>query len=194
VNSLGERIARLEQDLIANPMRHYHYTDLPFAILPYDPSLEWELRRDAKLLARRVEVATGRVVSFVSLADLMWGAIEDCEGLDAVTALERASGFGAATRQVHDYLTSPLWRPLPDLLVERLQGLHPDRNLVFILRAGALAPDIYRISRLLDELKGRTRVPCVLFMPATVSPSGGMRFMGVAENEGRGSYHTKVYL
>lgn len=194
MNSLSERIVRLEQDLTADPMRHFHYNDLPFAILPYDPALEWELRREAKLLARRVEVATGRDVAFVSLADLMWRAIDDCEGLDAVTGLERASGFGAATRQIHDYLTSPLWRPLPDLLVERLADLDPDRSLVFILRAGALAPDIYRISRLLDEIKGRTRVPCVLFMPATVSPSGGMRFMGVAENEGRGSYHTKVYL
>lgn len=194
MNSLSERIDRLEADLTADPMRHYHYNDLPFAILPYDPSLEWELRREAKLLARRVELATGRDVTFVSLADLMWRAIEESEGLEAIIALERASGFEATTRQIHDYLTSPLWHPLPDLLVEALAGLEPDRSLVFILRAGALAPDIYRISRLLDEIKGRTRVPCVLFMPATVSPSGGMRFMGVAENEGRGSYHTKVYL
>ncbi|MBE9506716.1 MAG: DUF1788 domain-containing protein, partial [Chloroflexi bacterium] len=67
------------------------------------------------------------------------------------------------------------------------------RHIAFIVRAGGLAPNIYRVSKLLDEMKGRTRVPCVLFMPATTEGRTSLRFMGIAENEGRGSYHTKVY-
>ena len=112
--------------------------------------------------------------------------------MEAVTWLEGSSGFDAAQLQVQDYLSDPDWRPLPDLLVERLSKLDPEKHLVFIVRAGALAPNLYRVSKLLDEMKGRTRVPCVLFMPATTE-GASLRFMGIAENEGRGSYHTKVY-
>jgi hypothetical protein len=43
-------------------------------------------------------------------------------------------------------------------------------------------------------MKGRTRVPCVLFMPAVTEGKASLRFMGIAENEGRGSYHTRVYV
>jgi hypothetical protein len=77
-------------------------------------------------------------------------------------------------------------------LAERLAELDPDRHLAFITRAAALTPNFYRVSKLLDEMKGHTQVPCVLFMPATTEGSS-LRFMGIAENEGRGSYHTKVY-
>ena len=94
--------------------------------------------------------------------------------------------------QINDYLSDPDWRSLPNLLAERLDKLDPDRHIAFIVRAGVLAPNIYRVSKLLDEMKGRTRVPCVLFMPA-ITEGSGLRFMGIAENEGRGSYHTKVY-
>ena len=129
----------------------------------------------------------------ISLAALLWKAIENSEGIEAVVALERQSGFEEAQLQIQDYLSDPDWQPLPDLLAARLASLDPDRHIAFIVRAGALAPNIYRVSKLLDEMKGRTQVPCVLFMPATTEGSASLRFMGIAENEGRGSYHTKVY-
>ena len=123
----------------------------------------------------------------------MWQAVDGSEGIEEVVALERRDGFEKAQDQMQDYLSDPDWCPLPDLLANRLAELDPDRHLVFIVRAGALAPNIYRVSKLLDEMKGRTRVPCVLFMPATTEGNTSLRFMGIAENEGRGSYHTKVY-
>lgn len=107
--------------------------------------------------------------------------------------LERESGFEEAQLQIQDYLSDPDWRPLPDLMAERLEALDRERRIAFIVRSGALAPNIYRVSKLLDEMKGRTRVPCVLFMPATTEGRSSLRYMGIAENEGRGSYHTKVY-
>jgi hypothetical protein len=116
------------------------------------------------------------------------------EGMQALTDVEARQGFDAAQKQAYDYLSDRDWRPLPDLLQEKLQGLNPERDLVFIVRAGALAPDIYRVSTLLDQMKGRTRVPCVLFMPATSDDSEGLRFMGLSVQERRGSYHTKVYI
>jgi hypothetical protein len=193
MSSLKQRIKTLEADLEATPMRHHVYHDLPFAIFCYPPQQEWEMRAEAGLLQTRLQAHTGRQVVFISLADLMWQAVDECEGLDAVATLERTSGFDAAQRQICDYLSDPDWRRLPDLLTEALQPLDPDRSIAFIVRAGALAPNIYRASKLLDEMKGRTRVPCVLFLPATTEEKAGLRFMGIAENEGRGSYHTKVY-
>lgn len=151
------------------------------------------MRREADLLKTRLEHETGRNVIFISLAELMWRSIDESEGIEAIVELERRDGFEAAQLQIQDYLSDPDWRPLPDLLAERLAEPDPDRHIVFILRAGALAPNIYRVSKLLDEMKGRTRVPCVLFMPATTEGRTSLRFIGIATNEGRGSYHTKVY-
>jgi hypothetical protein len=191
---LKDRVRTLEADLKAAPMRHYIYHDLPFAIFCYPPEQEWAMRREVDLLKTRLENDTNRKVAFVSLAELLWQAIDESEGIEAVAELERRDGFEAAQLQIQDYLSDPDWRPLPDLLAERLAELDPDRHIAFIVRAGALAPNIYRVSKLLDEMKGRTRVPCVLFMPATTEGRSSLRFMGIAENEGRGSYHTKVYV
>ncbi len=191
--SLKERVKTLEADLKASPMRHYVYHDLPFAIFCYPPGHEWAMRHEVDLLKTRLENDTSRQVVFISLAELLWQAIDQSEGIEAVVELERRDGFEEAQLQIQDYLSDPDWRPLPDLLAERLAELNADRHIAFIVRAGALAPNIYRVSKLLDEMKGRTRVPCVLFMPATTEGRSSLRFMGIAENEGRGSYHTKVY-
>jgi hypothetical protein len=192
--SLKERVKTLEADLKASPMRHYIYHDLPFAIFCYPPEQEWEMRREIDLLKTRLENDTDRTVVYISLAELLWQAVDDSEGIEAVVALETHSGFDTAQRQVQDYLSDPDWRPLPALLADRLARLDPARQLAFIVRAGTLAPNLYRVSKLLDEMKGQTKVPCVLFMPATTEGGNSLRFMGIAENEGRGSYHTKVYV
>lgn len=189
---LKERLETLESDLKASPMRHYIYHDLPFAIFCYPPQQEWELRQQVQYLKTRLELATSRKIIIISLADLLWQSIELSEGIEEVASLEAASGFDAAQRQVQDYLSDPDWAPLPRLLAERLNALDPAVHLVFITRAAALAPNLYRVSKLLDEMKGETGVPCVLFMPASTE-GASLRFMGIAENEGLGSYHTKVY-
>lgn len=194
MSSLKERIQRLESDLHAQPMRHYVYSDLPFAVFCYPPDQEWTMRREMRLLKTRLEKDTGRRVVLISLAELLWQAVDESEGMNALTQKECEEGFSAAQLQAYDYLSDPDWRPLPDLLAEKLQGLDANKDLVFICRAGALSPDIYRVSTLLDQMKGRTRIPCVLFMPATNDDSDGLRFMGLAVQERRGSYHTKVYI
>ena len=191
---LKERIRRLEADLCAVPMRHYIYNDLPFAIFVYRPEEEWSMRREANLLKTRLEERISREVHFVSLAELLWQSIDESEGMDALIALESQDGFESAQQQAQDYLSDPDWRPLPGLLKERLDRLDPVKDLALIWRAGALAPNIYRVSKLLDEMKGRSTVSCVLFMPATVEGSDGLKFMGIASTMPRGSYHTKVYL
>jgi len=194
MSSLKERVEKLEHDLTQRPMRHFIYSDLPFAVFCYPPEEEWRMRGELQRLKTRLEQKTGRHIHFVSLADLLWQSIDQAEGMQALTEVEINQGFDVAQKQAYDYLSDPDWRPLPDIMAERLAGLDAEHDLGFIERAGALAPDVYRVSTLLDQMKGRTRVPCVLFMPASSDEGDGLRFMGLAVQERRGSYHTKVYI
>lgn len=192
--SLNERISILEQDLAATPPRISVYHDLPFAILRYDPEEEWHLRTEIRLLATRLEArVVGRKVALISLAELLWQSIDRSEGLEAVVNLEREFGFQAAQEQVTQYLTDPDWCPLPDLLAERLAALEPSRDMAFLLRAGAMAPSIYGMSRLLDEMQGRTKVTTILCYPGTLKGTTGLRFMGMADREPMGNYRVKIY-
>jgi hypothetical protein len=189
---LKERIDLLEKDLKATPPRVSVYGDLPFAILRYDPDEEWDVRREAKLLATRLGV-TGREVKFVSLADLLWRAVEETEGLGAVVQLEQQRGFEAAQEQLTTYLSDDDWRPLPDMLAERLEALDPERHVVFLTRAAVMAPAIYHMSKLLDEMQGRTRVITILFYPGTLDGTTGLRFMELKDREALGNYRVKIY-
>ena len=95
MSSLRDSIDPLESDLKAVPCRINVYHDLPFAIMRYDPTDEWELRREIKLLATRLE-AVGKEVHIIPMSELLWSALEkvhqkdDDEGLEAVIALEKS--------------------------------------------------------------------------------------------------------
>src|SRR3974390_3053235 len=108
MSSLKDSIAPLESDLKATPPRINVYQDLPFAIMRYDPTDEWELRREIKLLGTRLEEA-GRDVHMVPMSELLWSALEkvrqkdDAEGLDAIIELETTRGFVEAQQQVTMY-------------------------------------------------------------------------------------------
>lgn len=190
--SLKERIDLLENDLKVSPPRISVYRDLPFAILRYEPEAEWNLRRELRLLATRLEQA-GKRVHFVSMADLLWQSIDETEGMDAIVDLEKERGFEIAQEQVTVYLSDRDWRPLPDLLAGRLQGLDPKRDIVFLIRAGAMGPAIYHMSRLLDEMQGRTEVITILCYPGTIEGTTGLRFMDLKDREALGNYRVKIY-
>ncbi len=192
VSSLKERIHQLERDLLTTPVRISAYHDLPFAILRYDPEDEWEVRREVKHLATRIG-HVGRSAHLISLADLLWEAIDRSEGLEAVVELERARSFSAAQAQVTTYLSDPDWSPLSNMLTARLAPLDPARDVAFLLRASAMAPAIYHLSRLLDEMQGRTQAPTILFFPGTLEGANGLRFMGLQSRESTGNYRVKIY-
>lgn len=190
--SLRDRIDLLEKDLSATPPRVSVYSDLPFAILRYDPQEEWSVRREARLLATRLK-AVGREVHTISLAELLWEIVAETEGLDAVVELERQRGFESAQEQITTYLSDVDWRPLPDALTERMRRLDPDRDVVFLTRAAVMAPAIYHMSKLLDEMQGRTRVITILFYPGTLDGTTGLRFMALKDREALGNYRVKIY-
>jgi hypothetical protein len=69
MSSLKDSIALLESDLIAEPPRINVYHDLPFAIMRYDPTDEWELRWEIKLLTTRLE-SCGKEVHVIPMSEL----------------------------------------------------------------------------------------------------------------------------
>lgn len=192
MSSLKEHIDQLESDLTASPMRISVFRDLPFAILRYDPAEEWKLRHEARLLATRLATA-GREVVTVSFADLLWEALEACEGVDTIVRMEQHKGFAAAQAQITKYLSDPVWAPLPDLLASKLAPLDPRRHVVFLTRAAAMAPHIYFMSMLLDQMKGRTEVTSILFYPGAREGENQLRFMGLPSRDALGTYRVKIY-
>jgi len=190
--SLLDRISLLENDLKAVPPRITVHHDLPFAILRYEPKEEWDVRREAKRLATRMNDC-GKEVVTISLAELLWEAIAAAEGLDSIVELEREQGFEAAQEQVNIYLSDQDWCPLPDLLAQRLKALDPQRHIVFLLRSASMAPAIYQMSKLLDEMQGKTRIATILFYPGTIEGTTGLRMMALKNREAMGNYRVKIY-
>ncbi|MBU7587298.1 MAG: DUF1788 domain-containing protein [Nostoc sp. TH1S01] len=190
--SLLDRISLLEHDLKSVPPRISVHSDLPFAILRYDPKEEWEVRRQAKLLATRMNDC-GKEVKIISLAELLWEAIANSEGLEVVVDLERERGFNAAQEQVNVYLSDEDWCSLPKLLIKRLQFLDPQKHIVFLVRAAVMAPAIYQMSKLLDEMQGRTKITTILFYPGILEGTTGLRMMGLKDREAMGNYRVKIY-
>ncbi|MBI3990073.1 MAG: DUF1788 domain-containing protein [candidate division NC10 bacterium] len=183
----------LEVDLLADPMRISAYHDLPFAIFQYDPPEEFACRREIVLLATRLH-NRGKIVIPISLARLLWRTIEETEGLDAIAREEREFGFERAQRTVTTLLSDPDFKPLPDQLATLLASLDPDRAIVFLVRAGAMAPAIYRMAKLLEEMHGRTRVPMILFYPGHREGETDLSFMGMAGRGQMGTYNYRVKI
>ena len=192
MSSLKERIELLETDLKAVPPRISAYHDLPFAIVRYDPTEEWALRREARLLATRLEEA-GKNVYLMPISAFLWQAIEATEGLEAIVELERERGYPAAQEQVTTYLSDRDWRPLADLLAAQLAAYDPATSIAFLTRVAAMSPGIYHMSKLLDQIQGKTRVTTILFYPGTIEGTTGLRFMDLKEREALGNYRVKIY-
>lgn len=190
--SLKDRIDLLEKDILASPRRISVYNDLPFAILRYDPKDEWELRKQVKLLSTRVK-DSGTKVSVISLSELLWEAVEKSEGINAIVELEKQRGFEAAQDQITLYLSDSDWCPFPDLLLTKIAELDPPPNIVFLCHSASLSPSIYQMSKLLDEMQGRTLVPIILFYPGTITGTTGLKFMGLKDRDALGNYRVKIY-
>ena len=195
---LKDSIAPLESDLKAVPPRISVYHDLPFAIMRYNPTDEWELRREIKLLATRLE-AVGKTVHMIPMSELLWTALEkvsqkdDDEGFEAVVSLEKDRGYVEAQQQVTTYLSSKVWVPLWDLLADRLASINPECSVVFLTRVAAMSPGIFHMSMLLDKMHGKTKVPTILFYPGSIEGTTGLRFMELKDRDALGNYRVKIY-
>jgi hypothetical protein len=198
MSSLKDSVALLESDLVAEPPRISVYHDLPFAIMRYDPTHEWALRWEIKLLTTRLE-SFGKEVHVIPMSELLWSALEkvhkkdDDEGLEAVIKLEKERGYAEAQQQMTTYLSSKVWVPLWDLLADRLASIKPENSVVFLTRVAAMSPGIFHVSMLLDKMHRKTKVTTILFYPGSIEGTTGLRFMDLNDRDALGNYRVKIY-
>ena len=165
------------------------YHDMPYAIFWYPPEDEFAVRCKISDLQTRLEQA-GKRVHRISLADCMQDAL-DAEGITTAELVEAENSVGLekAVETVHEVLSS--YQPLDKMVAQRMpEQVDPLRDVVFIVRAGALFP-MYRTSSLLEQLKGQIAVPAVLFYPGDFDGGAGLRFMGVLDAEH--NYRPKIF-
>ena len=192
MSSLKNRIELLENDLKAVPPRISVYHDLPFAILRYDPNEEWELRREVNWLATRLG-NVGKEAHVIPVSDFLWKAIDETEGMDVVVGMERDEGFLRAQQQVTTYLSDRDFRPLARMLADRLAPLDAKKTIAFLTRVAAMSPGIYQMSKLLDEMKGKTRVTTILCYPGSLAGTTELQFMNLRDRDALGNYRVKIY-
>lgn len=164
------------------------YHDMPYALFRYDPEEEFEFRKQLTLLETRLS-QKGKRVKRISLAECLDEAMRSQRPLDEWFNAEREQGVQTIVETIHSVLCE--YAPLVDLVAARMpDDPDPQRDVVFILRTGALFP-VYRTFSLLEQLKGRVYVPTILFYPGDLDGVAGLRFMGVLDAEH--NYRPKIF-
>ncbi len=164
------------------------YHDMPYAIFRYDAEEEFDLRKQVTLLETRLS-QKGKRVKRISLAECLDEAMRSQRPLEEWFAAEREQGVETLVETVHSVLSE--YAPLVDLVAARMpEDPDPLRDVVFVLRTGALFP-VYRTFSLLEQLKGRVHVPTLLFYPGDLDGAAGLRFMGVLDAEH--NYRPKIF-
>lgn len=191
MSDLEHRLKQTLEPLLELPdprQRISAYHDMPYALFRYDPEDEFELRKQVTLLETRLS-QKGKRVRRISLAECLDEAMRSQRSLEEWFTAERELGVEAIVETVHSVLSE--YSPLVDLVASRMpEDADPLRDIVFILRTGALFP-VYRTFSLLEQLKGRVHVPTVLFYPGDLDGSAGLRFMGVLDAEH--NYRPKIF-
>jgi hypothetical protein len=164
------------------------YHDMPYALFRYEPEDEFDLRREITLLETRL-TQKGKHIKRISLAECLDEAMRSQRPLEDWFAAEREQGTHTIVETVHSVLSE--YVPLVNLVAARMpDDPDPLRDVVFILRVGALFP-VYRTFSLLEQLKGRVTVPTVLFYPGDLDGAAGLRFMSVLPAEH--NYRPKIF-
>jgi hypothetical protein len=164
------------------------YHDMPYALFRYEPEEEFELRKQIKLLETRL-TQKGKRIRRISLAECLDKAMRSQRPLEDWFTAEREQGTNTIVETVHSVLAE--YAPLVDLVAAQMpDDPDPRRDIVFILRTGALFP-VYRTFSLLEQLKGRVTVPTILFYPGDLDGAAGLRFMGVLAAEH--NYRPKIF-
>lgn len=193
--SLEEQFRTLEKDLASDPIRISAYHDLPFAIFSYQPQDEYECRRLIRLLAIGLKQRHGKRVGLLSLSDMLWRAIDETEGMDSLVSMEMEQGFAKVQETVNTLIDDEDYLPLAGQVAERLLGMDPRKDIVFLVRTAVLAPYFYRCSRLLEELHKRSiRIPIILFYPGTGKVRTDLRFMNIPARAGLGTYNYRMKI
>lgn len=187
----AERLVRDLEPVLCLPdprVRLSAYHDMPYAIFRYDPADEFNLREHVTLLETRLS-QKGKRIRRISLVECLDEALGSQCPLSEWFTAEREQGVETIVDTVHAVLSE--YSPLVDLVAARMpEDSDPLRDIVFILRTGALFP-VYRTFSLLEQLKGRVHAPTILFYPGELDGAAGLRFMGVLDAEH--NYRPKIF-
>ena len=113
---------------------------MPYALFRYDPEEEFELRKQVTLLETRLS-QKGKRIKRISLAECLDEAMRSQRPLEEWFAAEREQGVETIVETVHSVLSE--YAPLVDLVAARMpEDPDPLRDVVFILRTGALFPGV----------------------------------------------------
>lgn len=188
---LAQRIAQDLEPILALPdprTKISSYHSMPYAIFRYDPAEEFALRSQVSMLQTRLE-QRGKRVTRISLAECLDEAMRAVRPLQDWFDAERTMGVDTVVETVHDVLSED--SRLENLVVDRMPvNADPLRDIVFVLRTGALFP-VYRTFTLLEQLHGRVTVPTVLFYPGYLEGPAGLQFMGVLQAEH--NYRSRIF-
>jgi hypothetical protein len=191
LSDLENRLRRALEPILELPdprERISAYHDMPYALFRYAPEEEFLLRVQVTLLETRL-TQKGKRIGRISLAECLDEALSSQRPLADWFAVEREQGVDTVVETVHAVLAD--YSPLVDLVAARMpRSPDPLRDIVFILRTGALFP-VYRTFSLLEQLKGRVHVPTILFYPGELDGAAGLRFMGVLDAEH--NYRPKIF-
>ena len=155
--------------------------DPPYLLYVYPPAQEWAVRSDLKELQLWLEAPDQRVrCPAVSLAELFWRALEEDGWIDELITQEiDADGDEMAMADIFRSVSEILHLPpsLPDRVIAAVEEFAGERASVFLYRAGALYP-AYRTSTLIDDLRGRLRLPVTLLYPGSIVGDYGSEVHG----------------
>jgi Domain of unknown function (DUF1788) len=201
---LGQAIADLRKDLLdeggprISTMRNYR-----FAILLYDPTEEFDLRREIRGLSDELKGSGWNVLS-ISLQKLMIERLKQVNPkvLDSIIRMEHRL-YDKDPDRALNHLKEKI-----SLQIGRADGIAKDvidwidefvekypvesnRTLILIGRTGSLYP-FFRTSALLKHLDGKTRnLPVVLLYPGKRQERQSLSFMG--ELSADRDYRPRVY-
>ena len=185
-----------------------------FAIVPYPPDQEYELRKKINTLTEGL-FRSGWKVCSIALQYLLLDRMraEGADFIDTLIATEKQFHAKALARSgnVAEPASDPALRYLADHIGDLIEGPrgiaadviraiekhcdeagdHEGRVVVFIARAGALYP-FFRTSALLRHLDGHTKnVPVVLLYPGTRLDVTALSFMGILDPDR--DYRPRIY-
>lgn len=165
------------------------YNSMPYAVFRYPPEDEFSVRAEITLLQTRLEQA-GKKITRISLARCLETSLEaESITIKEIAELEFSLGTNKVIETIHNILSD--YQRLDRLVLKQMpSSFDPTRDIVFIVRAGALFP-FYRTSSLLEQMMGTVQVPAVLFYPGEMDGAAGLRFMGILDAEH--NYRPKIF-
>lgn len=193
MKSLDEALKELELDLSFRPPRISAHSDMPYAIFVYPPTDEFLLRKKLRLLSIKLREMYSRRITFISISKLVWKIIKEFNEKDLYKT-EVLRGFAAGELHINRLITSADFRPISNIVLEKMSQLSPENDIVFIVRAGGFAPFICRTSWLIENLHNKTMVPIILFYPGSVEEGTNLKFFNLPDKGAISAYNYRVKI